>query len=324
MKALLDRRPGVKAREAMQAAFEGSRLEDPSAFADLAKKKLSSTTLHKHVELTESGKSAIALALSTLEGKLLFPDQGIWKGTIDTCRSIGLNFSLLPTDLGLIKSKTLSDALIREQPKALFITTYAGYIAEQNLREISSICKAQGTLIIHDASDSIGDKSIPKQLKADITVGSAREPKLLNLSKGGFITTDSAGLAASIKKANKSSFDPVTCAGIAEELKEAPATLKKLLQISGEIRDTLSMAVHRDRRGPCVGVFHDSPKKIIDRARRDSIFTKKGRSLFSSCPRYDRFLEKGFVFELKKLDVGCMESTEFEHITQWIQSSTGG
>jgi hypothetical protein len=233
---------------------------------------------------------------------VLLPDQGIWGGTPKICNEQGIRTHSLKTDLGLIEPETLENALEENSPKALFITSFAGYIAEQDLERISRICREHNVLLIEDASSAIGDNQLGNGKHSDVIVASARTPKILNLSSGGFITTSVENIIEKIKKLDSPPPDPIICAGITEELKHAQETIDKLTEISDRLKENIESAVHRGHRGICAGVLFNNPKKLAKNARRLGFLTRNGRALLTPCPRFDRFLEEGAAVELKKVD----------------------
>ena len=319
MKPFPDRQPSFDAQEAMTAASALSEGERHGQ-TEQCREALSKTTGHKDAELTESGSSAIFLVLSALGEGIMVPDRGIWKGTIEHCENLGLPISFLRTDLGLVEPETLKTDLERHRPKAFLMTSFAGYVAEQDVKTLSRICMDYEVLLIEDASISIGDRILARGIHADVIVASARAPKLLNLPSGGFITSSNHELMDKIRRLNNAfAPDPVVCAGMAEELKHSQKVLDDLTALSKHLKANLDGAVHRKRRAPCAGILLNNPKKLARDAPKLGLMTTGGRSLITTCPRYDRFLEKGVVVELKKLDPGSVGSAEIEHLSQVLE-----
>jgi aspartate aminotransferase-like enzyme len=317
MKPLPDRKPCDKTLKAMAAASKIQNEIDREGLVTKCKRALSNVTGHKKVEIVESGGKAISLILSAIGGSILLPDQGIWGGTPKLCNELGIRTNLLKTDLGLIDSTALENAIEENTPKALLITSFAGYIAEQNMEGISKICRQHDVLMIEDASSAIGDKKLGKGKHADVIVASTREPKLLNLSSGGFITTSNEYLMEKVTEQNTSD-DPVVCAGISEELPYTQETIDKLTEISNCLKENVENAVHRKHRGVCAGFLLKNPKKLAKEARRLGLFTKGGRALLTACPRYDRFLDEGVVVELKKVDPGSIDEKAITDISNLL------
>jgi aspartate aminotransferase-like enzyme len=320
MRPLPDRQPHFEAREAMAAASGNLSRESFQEQVKRCEKAFLEATGHKHVELTESGSDAIFQVLSAIDGSTMVPDQGIWKGTLNHCRQLGVSTPVLSTNLGAIDPETLKKAIEKHDPTALFITSFAGYVAEQDIKSISRICRKHDVLLIEDASSSIGDDRLAKGKHSDVIVGSARTPKLLGLDSGGFITTSNKDIAERVEKLNRTfTQDPSICAGIAEALKNAPTTIAGLSEFSESLKKSLENVVHKEKRGVCVGVLMNDPRRFSRKARHVGHVTHSGKSLFTTCPRYDRFLEKGVVVEVKKLDVEAISYAEMESISNFIR-----
>lgn len=315
MRPLPDRQPHLEAREAMTAASKNLSRENFQEHIERCKSALSEATGHKYAVLTRSGSDAVFQVLSAISGSIMVPDQGIWKGTLNHCRELGISTRTVPTDLGLIDSETLKEATEAHCPKALFITSFAGYVAEQEVEALSKVCAENDVLLIEDASSSIGDKALAKGWHSDIIVGSSRTPKILALDSGGFITTSNEEIMERVRELNKTFIpDPVLCAGMVEELKNTPHTISRLAQLSEALKEALDNSVHKGKRGICAGILMENPKRVARNARRVGLVTQSERSILTTCPRYDRFLEKGVVVELKKLDVESIGEAEIEHI----------
>ncbi len=322
MKPFKDRKPSLAARRAMEEAAHFLRASQKEEITKKAKEAFAKTTGHKNVWLTESGEAALQLALTAVKGRILLPDQGIWKGTSKLCKAMGIQTMNLPTDYGVVNTEGLETAIKKHRPAAFLITSFAGYIAEQDVPAISRICKEHEVLLIEDCSSSIGDKGLAKGRFSDIIAGSTKTPKLLNLKTGGFITTDIDDALKRIEKNWKYFSDPVFCAGVIEELKTSQKTIDKLSRAAENLRKLLESPVHPGKRGLCVGVFLKEPAKTSRNARRSGLVTESGRSIFTRCPRSDRFLEKGLVVELKKIGFESLSLKNLEEIAQALEVKT--
>jgi|GEM_PF-6826118 len=320
MKPFIDRGPSQSAKEAMtEAGMAGG--EEKFKFEREAVDALRKATGRDVARIVGSGGEAITAVLSQVEGLVLLPDQGIWAGTPKTCKQLGKPFQYFETNFGLIDSTILAEAIDTTNSGAVFITTMAGYMAEQDVKSVSTTCKKHGAHLIVDASPTIGGWKPPAYGGADIVLGSAREPKLLNLPGGGFITSDDTEVMNQICRVNHYSADPVACAGITGALRDAGSTFNQLIRMSDELKSLLSgNVIHRKRRGFSVGLLHNQPKRFAKMVRQRGLVTTAGKSLLSTCPRYDRFLESGIVVELKKLDPDCIGSAELLQISEAISS----
>jgi hypothetical protein len=271
------------------------------------------------VKPVASGNCAILAACSGIDGKIMIPDQGGWRGFKEYPDLLGREVCPLETELGVVDVDALDGELKKWKPGALFLTSFAGYIAEQDIAEIAKICRENSVYLVEDASSAVGDKLLAKG-HCDITVCSTGYPKIVNVLSGGFISTDHEeiiDMASSVLSACK--ISPVTCAGITEELKNAPAIVETLVKYSAIIKEELAGVVHAGRRGVCVGFETDDPKTLIKKARGNGLLTDKNQGFLTMCPRYERFQKKGVVVELKKLDVLEMTDDDIAKIVEILK-----
>jgi hypothetical protein len=222
-------------------------------------------------------------------------------------------------DLGIVDTGALDENLKKEKPGVLLLTSFAGYIAEQDIKEIGKICSENSVLLVEDASSAVGDKLLAKG-DADITVCSTGAPKILNVLSGGFISTDDKDIAGNwTRVASACKISPVTCAGIIEELKIAPDVFETLIRYSAIIKEELEGVVHADRRGISVGIEVNDPMAFAKRARKNGLITDRDQGFLTTCPRYERFNKNGIVVELKKLDVLEMTESDIAKIAETLK-----
>lgn len=222
-------------REARSAMCEAARSIDYAAnrgFDEvrLAQDRISEITGHEHVKVLNSGNSAILAAMNSFEDKILIPDQGGWTGFRNMAEFRDLEVIETPTNLGIINPEVLEDTINKHKPEALFITSFAGYIAEQPVKELFEVCDDNGVILVEDASGGMGDKE--KKLgngeHAHVIVASTGSPKIVNAGSGGFISTNHNKIFKKSKVLLKTlKANPVTCAGISEEIKNASQILTK-------------------------------------------------------------------------------------------------
>lgn len=311
--------PHVKpSREAMEAMSAAALELDTTCCAHKSielretLEAVSRATKHRYVKFVSSGSAAVLAALKGVGGKVIIPDQGAWTGFRKYPKLLGMEAVEIPTNLGVIDPKILLDEIKKHEPRGLLLTSFAGYIAEQNVKEISAVCRENGVLLVEDASGAIGDEKLADGRYADIIVCSTGSPKILNVLSGGFISTnDRSILDSSLEIIRACKISPITCAGITEELRRAAQVVKALVKCSAELKDEIARAsrtsfavVHKEKRGVCFGFELDgSPAEFIMRAREKGLKTEFDSTLLTSCPRYERFMRKGIVVELKKLDI---------------------
>ena len=59
----------------------------------------------------------------------------------------------------MVKIEVLENLIEKFNPEALFITSFAGYMAEQPLKDIYKVCDDMGVVMVEDASGGIGDST---------------------------------------------------------------------------------------------------------------------------------------------------------------------
>lgn len=297
-------------------------MEQP--WMDEAKKAISRTTGHDHVSMVASGNCAIMAVLAGIKGRVMVPDQGGWKGFMRYPDVLGLPMVKVETHLGVVEPETLEAAIRKERPKTFLLTSFAGYIADQDMKDISKICHENGVILVEDASGAVGDRKLCDGSISDVIVCSTGAPKIINLTSGGFISTNNNEIldrAGDMIKACKPGT--VECAGITEEIKAAPRRVERLVEFSSLLKEELPDVIHQDRRGVCVGLTLDGikPKEFVKRARGKGLVTDLGKGILTACPRYERFLENGVVVELKNLQVEDMEEEEVMEIAKILRGS---
>ncbi len=261
------KKPSKEARMAMHDAAMNIDYVSNRGFEEikLTQDRISNLTNHEHVKLVNSGNSAILVAMSSFKGKILVPDQGGWTGFKNAAEFLGLEIVEVPTELGIIHPETLEESISKHKPEALFITSFAGYIAEQPVKELFEICNDNDVSLVEDASGGIGDKE-KKLANGDhshIIVASTGSPKIVNVGNGGFISTNDNEIFRKSKFILKTlRADPITCAGIAEEIKNAQNTLSKTIDACNMIKKEIKTAIHTDKRGISVALKTDNPKKV--------------------------------------------------------------
>ena len=280
-------------------------------------------TNHDHVRIVNSGNSAILTAMSFFKGRIMLPDQGGWSGFKNAADFLGLETVELNTNLGIINLNSLSESIEKYQPESLFITSFAGYIAEQPLKEIYEICNDNNVTVVLDASGGIGDKKdkLSNGNYAHIIVASTGSPKIVNVGSGGFISTNDNEVFKKNKFILKTlKANPIICAGIAEEIKNAPHFLFNSIQACKSIKKCFKSAVHKDKRGISVALKTKDPKKI-GLLLRQNLKTEK-RNIITICPRYDRLLIEAICLEIKNLDFRCLQKNTINDIIQIIKEVT--
>ena len=347
---LFYRRPSKNTREAMCRAamnlkhIPGGRYEEITA----AENSIINTTSHDHAKIVNSGNSAILAVMSNFNGKILIPDQGGWIGFKRMAEFLGIETKEVSTELGIINTDILADSIKKNNPDALFITSFAGYTAEQPVKEIYEVCEDAGVTLVEDASGSLGDETgkLANGKHAHVIVASTGAPKTVNVGSGGFISTNNEKILNDTKNILKTlKADPMTCAGISQELKNAPNVLsktmeaceflkkmlKKELDLEADLRkhelvenallkkdlNESKTILHFDKRGINVAITTDNPKKTGYELRKR--LKVHGGGIVTVCPRYERLMADAVCVEIKNLDIKCLGHKNLKEIIQIIK-----
>jgi hypothetical protein len=290
----------------------------------LAQNIISEITGHEYVRIVNSGNSAILSAMSSFNGKILIPDQGGWSGFKSIAEYRGLEVIEVPTELGVINPLVLEDIIVKYKPEALFITSFAGYIAEQPVKKLFELCNDNNVILVEDASGGIGDNEgkLCNGKHAHVIVASTGSPKIVNVGNGGFISTGDNDFFKKSKFILKTlKADPITCKGIFNEMSNASSILSKSVEACEFIKREFKSSIHADKRGVNVAIRVDEPKRAGYLLRQK--LNVEGRSIVTVCPRYDRALVNAICIESKNLDVQCMENDTLKEIIQIIKEVSG-
>ncbi len=316
------RKPCDAARRAMAQAAELIDVKRDAELIQRAEEAIRKLTHHEFAVPVASGSCATLAVLSAVKGKVMLPDQGGWRGFERCANLLGREVCTLKTKLGVVEQENLAEALRQHKPEALIVTSFAGYMAEQDMRAIHETCVEHGVLLVEDASPAIGDDRLAKGENADVIICSTGDPKIANLTSGGFISTSDEEILKRAKVAIRACrISGILAAGMVEELKVAPLALKRLVELSSQLKRRFMNVVHPNRRGVCVGVLHPQPKQVAQRARSLGLYTDLGKSLITVCPNRDRFLEKGVCIELKKLDVFRMSRESVSALAEKLEEA---
>ncbi len=302
------KKPTNDVRKAMcQASLDLGNREKEADYKKKAEESLKDFTCHEHARVVNSGNSAIMAAMNSIKGPVLLPDQGGWTGFKRIAEFLGLEIEYIPTNQGLIDLEDLDTHIKLSNPQSLFITSFAGYMAEQAVKEIFELCDESGVILVEDASGAIGDpqKSLACGEHAHIIVASTGSPKIVNLGNGGFISTNDP------KILNKSSYllkslraSPVICAGMVEALEKAPDDFSKTVHACNFLKKKIKTAMFRGYRGINITLPAENPKKMgVELKKRIAV---KGGGIISTCPRYDRINQPAVCLEIKNLEIKCL------------------
>lgn len=314
------KRPSLETQELMsKTALNPKVSRGPSIEIVNAEKQVQKVTQHDHAKITNSGNSAIMAVMNSIKGPFIIPDQGGWSGLKKIANFLNHEFHFIPTEKGLIYPDLLEEYLnkLKIVPSALFITSFAGYTAEQPVKELYDVCHQKGILLVEDASGSVGDskKKLCNGNHADVIIASTGSPKIVNVGNGGFISTNE------IEIFKESSFllktlkaDPITCAGIIQEIKNASHNLIKTIESCDFLKKNIPTTFHKNKRGINVIIPSDNPKSDAYKLRKK--INADGRNIITTCPLYDRVLEKAICIEIKNLDTACLNKETLMEIKE--------
>jgi dTDP-4-amino-4,6-dideoxygalactose transaminase len=323
---LFYRRPSLKTREAMSETSLNLKHVPGSRFEELvnAEESIKRFTKHEQVKIVNSGSSAILSVMSTFKDSVMIPDQGGWVGFNRMAEFCGLNINYLPTEFGLVQVDVLEDFIEKFNPEALFITSFAGYMAEQPLKEVYKVCEDMGVIMVEDASGGIGDVTglLGNGEHAHVILASTGSPKTVNVGNGGFISTNNTNILESAKNIlNGLKADPITCAGIAVEIENAPHIISKTIETCRYLKSQISdfrEVLHVNKQGLNVGIPDKSPKKLGYLLRKG--LNVHGGSIITVCPNYNRIKSNAVCIEIKNLDIKCMTPENLQGIVQVLKT----
>lgn len=246
-------------------------------------------TKHKNVAITDSGNDALLAALKIArrvnpKRNILIPDQGGWLTYKDYPKRNGFNVIELKTNKGVINLDVLRNLV--GGASALLITSFAGYYAEQPLKEISNMCRSNGCLLIEDVSGSLGDGVLCNGDYADVIFGSFGKWKIANYGRYGFVSSN-FNLGINSLDGDSKLFD---------KIKDSRLRLDKLIRLAEKVKRDLGdfNVFHRDKRGVNVVVGYD--QKVID-------YCDNNGYEYVICPKYIKVMEKAISVELKRKNV---------------------
>ena len=336
MKCSIQNRPHLTCtlkNDTMQFEFKTPKRETRQIMADVASGKLTDTDFEKECEnrvceltnaefskITSSGNSSIFVALSSIEGDVIIPDQGGWHGFKQIAKFLNKNIITLKTDLGIINPSELNDIDL-ENNSALIFTSFAGYAGEQDIKAISKYCRKNGITTIEDASAGIGDeKELLGNCKySDIVIASTGQPKIINVGSGGFITTNDENLFGKTSLPLKlSKTNEIISSGIYEELKSVKDNLQLTLNATKYLKRHIPNTIHSEKRGVNLIIQHDNPKQKTWELKNRLPIDRSG--FINRCPNYNRVKTKAISVEVKNLNYNCLEKKYLNEIIDAVNS----
>lgn len=322
------KQPSIESMEAMaEVAMNPKSSQESNTYLHEAESKIIATTGHNHCKITNSGNASILAAMNAIDGPIIMPDQGGWHGFKQIAKYLNKEIITIKTDYGLITKDILENIDLKEILKksekkepAIFLTSFAGYTAEQPIKEIADWCLENNVLLVEDASGAITDpeKKLANGKYSDIIIGSTSSPKVINVGDGGFISTnkndifDKSKLLLKISKPSN-----VTNKGIYTEIDYAQDNLEKTIKATDYMKNNLDNIVHENKRGTNVVIAKRDPSTL---ARNLKIKFNLGRkSMLTICPNYNRIKIKGIAIEIKNLDTKCLTKENLDEMIETIK-----
>ena len=310
--------PSDKTKKIMSDVASG-KLENTD-FESECENKICEITNAESSRITSSGNNSIFVALSSIKGDIIIPDQGGWHGFKQIAKFLGKDIITLKTDLGLINPDDIDDLEFRDN-SALIFTSFAGYTAEQDVKSISKYCRNNGIVTIEDASAGIGDekKLLGNCKYSDIIIASTGQPKIINVGSGGFIATNDENLFSETSLPLKlSKTNEIISSGIHEELKSVSNNLQLTLNATDYLKKYMSNVIHADKRGVNLIIREDDVKEKTWQLKKELPINKSG--FINRCPNYNRVKTKAISIEIKNLNYNCLEKEYLNEIINAVNN----
>ncbi len=310
--------PSEKTTQIMSDVASG-KLENTD-FESECEKKICEITNAESSKITSSGNNSIFVALSSIKGDIIIPDQGGWHGFKQIANFLGKDIITLKTDLGLINPEDIDDLKIKDN-SALIFTSFAGYAAEQDIKSISKYSRNNGITTIEDASAGIGDKKklLGNCKYSDIVIASTGQPKIINVGSGGFIATNDENLFSETSLPLKlSKTNEIISSGIHEELKSVEKNLQLTLNATDYLKKHIHNVIHADKRGVNLIIKDDDAKQKTWQLKNELPINKSG--FINRCPNYNRVKTKAISIEIKNLNYNCLEREYLNEIIKAVNT----
>lgn len=310
--------PSDKTKKIMSDVASG-KIEN-THFKEECENKICEITNAEFSKITSSGNNSIFVALSSINGDIIIPDQGGWHGFKQIAKFLGKNIITLKTDLGIINPKYM-DNLEFNDNSALIFTSFAGYSGEQDIKSISKYARDNEITLIEDASAGIGDKKklLGNCSYSDIVIASTGQPKIINVGSGGFIATNDENLFSETSLPLKlSKTNEIISSGIHEELKSVEKNLQITLNATDYLKKHIPNTIHANKRGVNIIIKEDNAKQKIWQLKNQLPINKRG--FINKCPNYNRVKTKAISIEIKNLNYNCLEKEYLNEIIKAVNN----
>ncbi len=253
-------------------------------------------TTHNNILLVNRGNTAIKLAFEIVKQasdrkKILIPDQAGWLSYKDIPAKLGFEVVEVKTDNGLIDLKDLD--IKSSSSAALICMGMPGYFAEDNIKQIASICHENNCLVIEDCTANIGLKDNSQFV--DFSICSFGKWKPVNLGNGGMLTVKSDKYFSLVK--NKGEFDEIEA--LQKKLDKLGTRFEKFLELNETVKNDLKEfeIIHKSKRGINVVVKFSS---LTEKEKLIKYCETNGFN-YVECPKYYKILCDAISIEIKRL-----------------------
>ena len=303
--------PSIETKKTMAE----TALDSDKSYTEEVQKKVRDLTFHESVVLTNNGNAAIMLAISAIGDSILIPDQGGWNGFKQISKLLKKEVVNLKTDQGLVKASELE----KYRDTALILTSFAGYSGEQDLKEISKVCKENNITLIEDASGGLGDscRKVGNGEYSDIIIASTGSPKIINVGSGGILSAKNSDLIEETKTLQKiTKTNEIIASGMYSELKNIKEKLKLTFNANTYLKNNIDDVIHADLRGLNTIIKDSNPKELSWKLKENLKINKSG--FITKCPNYNRIKEKAIAIEIKNLDYCCLKKEYLDIIVDTV------
>ncbi|MBR0472947.1 MAG: hypothetical protein IJI98_09660 [Methanosphaera sp.] len=286
----------------------------------IARERIGDLIASSDVHILNSANSCLLCVAEAVGGPVLVCDMGGWNGFIRSCELFDKKVEYLETDYGLINIEVLGNYLEEHDIKSLYITSLAGYTAQQPLEKIQELCDVHDVVLIIDVSGTLGDEK--NRELGDIQVASTGSPKIVNIENGGFICnmTDKIVFNKHLLKSLKA--DNVTCAGIANEIRKAPEILEKSIQVNRQVKKTLLEneipVIHPEYNGLNTIIPVSSKKRAKTLAYNMRKRLNMDGNIITTGPNYNRIKKASINIEVKNLNMDTVTASDIACLCEII------
>ena len=307
--------PTAKTLNIMSEVAKGNIEKD---YEESCINKIKKLTKKDNVKITSSGNNSIFIALASVDGDIIIPDQGAWHGFKQIAKFLNKNILILKTDDGIINTDYLNEMDIKDS-SALIFTSFAGYSAEQDIGSINDYCLEKNILTIEDASAGIGDNQSRLGKHSDIILASTGSPKMINVGMGGFIASNNDEIFKKTSLPQKlSKTSKIVCSGIDNELDYVKKNLEVTLNATKYIKKHIDNAIHTSKRGVNVIIPHNDAKNKCWNLKK--ILTTDKSGIITTCPNYNRVKQKAICVEIKNLDYSYLKKEKLHIIIDEVNN----